>query len=142
MDRHRRGHYCSRLRNVKSMAILINRARHESAYDTSIDSGAHAKAIRNWAYDGSDDTRLEWDKNIRLTYVTDALGHETRCTRPAITTTSPAITTALCIRTSEECLFRDDAQNVLRHIHADGSGEHYRYDAQGNLLTHTRANGC
>jgi len=45
------------------------------AYDTSIDSGVHAKAIREWADDGSYDTRLEWDKNIRLTYVTDALGH-------------------------------------------------------------------
>ncbi|WP_306394441.1 RHS repeat domain-containing protein [Telluria beijingensis] len=48
------------------------------AYDTSIDSGPHAKAIREWLDDGSYDTRLEWNKNIRLTYVLDALGHETR----------------------------------------------------------------
>lgn len=25
------------------------------------------------------DTRLAWDENIRLTYITDALGYETRC---------------------------------------------------------------
>jgi len=40
------------------------------AYDTSIGSGLHAKAIREWADDRSDDTRLEGDKNIRLTYAT------------------------------------------------------------------------
>ncbi|WP_130910183.1 DNA/RNA non-specific endonuclease [Pseudomonas sp. Sample_9] len=32
---------------------------------------------REWADDGSFDTRLEWDENIRLTYVTDAHGNET-----------------------------------------------------------------
>jgi YD repeat-containing protein len=119
------------------MAIPSNRARHRPAYDTSIDSGAHAKAIRDWADDGSYDTRLEWDKNIRPTYVTDALGHET-----AVTTISPAYLVRRASGRARNGLFRDDAKNVVRHIHADGSGEHNRYDDHGNLLTHTHANGA
>lgn len=107
------------------------------AYDTSIDSGAHAKAIREWADDGSDDTRLEWDKNIRLTYVTDALGNETRYYYDIAGYTYRIVYPDGL----EEWLFRDDAKNVVRHIHTDGSSEHHRYDDHGNLLTHTRADG-
>lgn len=107
------------------------------AYDTSIDTGVHAKAIREWADDGSYDTWLEWDKNIRLTYVTDALGHETRYYYDIAGYTYRVVHPD----GREEWLFRDDAKNVVRHIHADGSSEHYRYDAHGNLLTHTRADG-
>ncbi len=107
------------------------------AYDTSIDSGLHAKAIREWADDGSDDTRLEWDKNIRLTYVTDALGYETRYYYDIAGYTYRIVYPD----GREEWLFRDDAKNVVRHIHADGSSEHHRYDEHGDLLTHTRADG-
>ncbi|SFC54057.1 RHS repeat-associated core domain-containing protein [Massilia yuzhufengensis] len=107
------------------------------AYDTSVDSGAHAKAVREWADDGSYDTRLEWDKNIRLTYVLDALGHETRFYYDIAGYTYRVVYPD----GGEEWLFRDDAKNVVRHIHADGSSEHHRYDDHGNLLTHTRADG-
>jgi len=107
------------------------------AYDTSIDSGLHAKAIREWADDGSDDTRLEWDKNIRLTYVIDALGHETRYYYDIAGYTYRIVYPD----GGEEWLFRDEAKNVVRHIHADGSSEHHRYDEHGNLLTHIRADG-
>jgi len=107
------------------------------AYDTSIDSGLHAKAVREWADDGSYDTRLEWDKNIRLTYVTDALGHETRYYYDIAGYTYRIVYPDGL----EEWLFRDDAKNVVRHIHTDGSSEHFRYDEHGNLLAHTRADG-
>jgi RHS repeat-associated protein len=107
------------------------------AYDTSIDSGLHARAIREWADDGSSDTRLEWDKNIRLTYVTDALGHETRYYYDIAGYTYRIVYPDGL----EEWLFRDDAKNVVRHVHADGNSEHHRYDDHGNLLTHTRADG-
>jgi len=107
------------------------------AYDTSIDSGLHAKAIREWADDGSYDTRLEWDKNIRLTYVTDALGHETRYYYDIAGYTYRIVYPD----GREEWLFRDDAKNVVRHMYTDGSSEHYRYDDHGNLLAHTRADG-
>lgn len=107
------------------------------AYDTSIDSGLHARAIREWLDDGSDDTRIEWDKNIRLTYVLDALGHETRYYYDIAGYTYRIVHPDGL----EEWLFRDQAKNVVRHIHANGSSEHYRYDVHGNLLTHTRADG-
>ena len=107
------------------------------AYDTSIDSGAHAKAIREWADDGSNDTRLEWDKNIRLTYVLDALGQETRYYYDISGYTYRIVYP----EGHEEWFYRDDAKNIVRHISADGSSEHHRYDAHGNLLTHTRADG-
>ncbi len=107
------------------------------AWDIGIDSALPAKAIREWADDGSDDTRLEWDKNIRLTYVTDALGHETRYYYDIAGYTYRIVYPD----GGEEWLFRDAAKNVVRHIHADGSSEHHRYDAHGNLITHTRADG-
>lgn len=107
------------------------------AYDTRIDSGIHAKAIREWLDDGSDDTRLEWDKNIRLTYVTDALGYETRYYYDIAGYTYRVVYPD----GGEEWLFRDDAKNVVRHVHADGSSEHHRYDTNGNLITHARADG-
>ncbi|AKJ28503.1 RHS repeat-associated core domain-containing protein [Caldimonas brevitalea] len=104
------------------------------AYDGT---GPHAKAIREWADDGSFDTRLEWDPNIRLTYVTDALGHETwhyydidgypyRVVHPDH---------------REEWFFRDAAKNVTRHIHPDGSTDDYRYDTFGHLVCQVRADG-
>jgi RHS repeat-associated protein len=107
------------------------------AYDTSIDSGLHAKAIREWLDDGSNDTRLEWDKNIRLTYVLDALGHETRYYYDIAGYTYRIVHPDGL----EEWFYRDDAKNVVHHIDTDGSSEHYRYDDHGNLLTHTRADG-
>jgi len=107
------------------------------AYDTSVDSGANAKAIREWADDGTHDTRLEWDSNIRLTYVTDALGNETRYYYDIAGYTYRVVHPDGL----EEWFFRDDAKNVVRHVHTDGSSEHFRYDDHGNLLTHTRADG-
>ncbi|WP_174430038.1 RHS repeat-associated core domain-containing protein [Burkholderia metallica] len=99
--------------------------------------GPDARAVREWADDGSFDTRLEWDENIRLTYVTDAHGRETqhyydhlgytyRITHPD---------------KRSEWFFRDAAKNVVHHIHTDGSEDRYAYDENGNLLEHIRADG-
>jgi RHS repeat-associated protein len=97
--------------------------------------GADAKAIREWADDGSFDTRLEWDENIRLTYVTDAHGNETwhYCDILGYT---------YRIRYPDErseWLFRDDAKNVIRHVHPDGTVDQYSYDERGNRVEHIRA---
>ncbi|MCR6477814.1 RHS domain-containing protein [Variovorax sp. ZS18.2.2] len=104
------------------------------AYDGT---GADAKAIREWADDGSFDTKLEWDKNIRLTYVTDALGQETWIYYDILGYTYRVIYPDQ----NEEWFFRDDAKNITRHIHPDGGADEYIYDAAGNLLTHTQADG-
>ena len=98
-------------------------------------TGPDAKAVREWADDGSFDTRLEWDENIRLTYVTDAHGNETWHYYDILGYTYR-------IRHADgrsEWLFRDDAKNILRHVHPDGSTDRYSYDERSNVLEHIRA---
>jgi RHS repeat-associated protein len=98
-------------------------------------TGPDAKAIREWADDGSFDTRLAWDENIRLTYVTDALGHETRHYYDSL-----GYTYRICHADGRsEWFFRDAAKNIIRHVHTDGSTDRYRYDKLSNLTEHTRA---
>jgi RHS repeat-associated protein len=100
-------------------------------------TGAHAKAVREWSDDGSFALTLEWDKNIRLTYVTDALGGETWHYYDIQGYTYRVIHPDKL----QEWFFRDDAKNITRHIHTDGSTDDYSYDEDGNLQTHTRADG-
>ncbi|WP_435037383.1 RHS repeat-associated core domain-containing protein [Pseudomonas neuropathica] len=98
-------------------------------------TGADAKAVREWADDGSFDTRLEWDENIRLTYVTDAHGNETWHYYDCLGYTYR-------IRHADglsQWLFRDEAKNVVRHIHPDGTTDRYSYDERSNRLEHIRA---
>lgn len=98
---------------------------------------SHARAVREWADDGSFDTRLEWDENIRLTYVTDAHGNETWHYYDIKGYTYR-------IRYADErseWFFRDDAKNVIRHVHTDGTTDRYSYDERGNLLEHISPDG-
>ncbi|WP_456291887.1 RHS repeat-associated core domain-containing protein [Pseudomonas sp. AK106] len=98
-------------------------------------TGPDAKAVREWADDGSFDTRLAWDENIRLTYVTDALGHETRHYYDSL-----GYTYRICHADGRsEWFFRDSAKNIIRHVHTDGSTDRYSYDKLSNLTEHTRA---
>ena len=95
----------------------------------------NAKAVREWADDGSFDTRLHWDENIRLTCVTDAHGQRTWHYYDA---------QGYTYRTRHpdgrsEWLFRDSAKNVIRHVHPDGTTDRYRFDERSNLLHHIRA---
>ncbi|AZL73602.1 RHS repeat-associated core domain-containing protein [Pseudomonas oryziphila] len=98
-------------------------------------NGPHAKAIHEWADDGSFETRLAWDPNIRLTYVTDAHGQETWHYYDALGYTYRLIHPD----GREEWLFRDPRKNVIRHVHPDGSQDRYTYDERSNLLQHIRA---
>ncbi|KVA56904.1 type IV secretion protein Rhs [Burkholderia cepacia] len=99
--------------------------------------GPDARAVHEWADDGSFDTRLEWDENIRLTYVTDAHGEETWYYCDILGYTYRIIHPDK----RSEWFFRDDAKNVIRHVHPDGSEDRYAYDEVGNLLEHIRADG-
>jgi RHS repeat-associated protein len=100
-------------------------------------TGPDAKAIHEWADDGSLDTRLAWDPNIRLTRVTDALGQETSVYYDILgypyRTIHPDGT--------QEWFYRDAAKNVTQHIHRDGSSDIYGHDQHGNLKTHLRPDG-
>jgi len=96
-----------------------------------------AKAVHEWADDGSFDTRLEWDENIRLTYVTDALGNETWHYYDILGYTYRIVHPD----NFEEWLFRDDAKNVVKHIHPDGSVDRYDWDERSQLIYHERPDG-
>jgi RHS repeat-associated protein len=100
-------------------------------------TGVDAKAVHEWADDGSFDTRVEWDRKIRLTYVTDALGRETWYYYDIL----GYLYRIIYPTGTEEWFFRDEAKNVTQHLHADGSSDHYDYDEYGNLKTHERADG-
>ncbi|MFK0310268.1 RHS repeat-associated core domain-containing protein [Pseudomonas sp. NPDC090233] len=100
-------------------------------------NGPNAKAIREWGDDGSFETRLEWDKHIRLTYVTNAQEQETWYYYDILGFTYRIIHPD----GNEEWFYRDDAKNVVQHIHTDGSAEQFAYDQRGQLLQHTRADG-
>ncbi len=99
--------------------------------------GPNARAVREWADDGSFDTQLRWDENLRLTYVTDAHGQETRHYYDHLGYTYRIVHPDK----RSEWLFRDEAKNVVQHIHPDGSKDSYAYDEVGNLLEHIRDDG-
>lgn len=100
-------------------------------------TGVDARAVREWSDDGSFALRLEWDRNIRLTYVTDALGAETWYYYDILGYTYRIIHPD----TRQEWFFRDEAKNITRHVRTDGSTDDFSYDADGNLRAHTRADG-
>ncbi|WP_296224473.1 DUF6531 domain-containing protein, partial [Ralstonia sp. UBA689] len=100
-------------------------------------TGLDARAVREWADDGTFDTHLTWHERLRLTFVTDALGNTTqqyydidgypyRVVYPDDT---------------EEWYFRDAARNVIRHVFPDGAEESFTWDARGNLTSHTARDG-
>ncbi|WP_455912812.1 RHS repeat-associated core domain-containing protein [Pseudomonas palmensis] len=97
-------------------------------------TGPHAKAIHEWADDGSFETRLAWDPNIRLTYVTDAHGQETWYYYDALGYTYRVVHPD----GREQWLFRDARKNIIRHVHPDGSQDRYSFDERSNLLQHIR----
>ena len=120
---------------------------HEDGFKVVITpaNSASAKAYREWADDGSFDTTLVWNKNIRLVTVIDALGAQTRCYYDILGYTyrivHPEVSDPVsqAIYAHEEWFVRDANKNVTLHMRPDGSEERYSYDARGNVLSHTRA---
>ncbi|MDQ0072466.1 RHS repeat-associated protein [Variovorax boronicumulans] len=104
------------------------------AYDGTAPS---SRAVREWMDDGSFDTRVRWTEHIRLTTVTDALGHETRYYYDELGYTYRMVHPDL----REEWFFRDEARNIVRHIQPNGGVEHFGYDAEGQLVSQTRPDG-
>ena len=96
-------------------------------------TGVDARAVREWSDDGSFALRLEWDRNIRLTYVTDALGAETWYYYDILGYTYRIIHPDK----RQEWFFRDEAKNITRHVRTDGSTDDFSYDADGTC-GHTR----
>ncbi|AOX99261.1 hypothetical protein BJP62_01610 [Jeongeupia sp. USM3] len=98
---------------------------------------ASARAIREYADGGSDEIRLRWDDNIRLTVVTDAYGGETWYYADLLGFTYRVIYPDF----SEEWFFRDDHKNLIKHTHPDGTNDRYAYDERDNLVEHIRPDG-
>ncbi|MFC7422029.1 RHS repeat-associated core domain-containing protein [Iodobacter arcticus] len=98
---------------------------------------ADAKAIREYADDGSMDIRLAWDKNIDLTYVTDALGQTTEYYFD-----EKGYNYRIVYPDHNEEWFNFDAKKqLISHIFPDGSTETFEYDDEGNMLLHERQDG-
>ncbi len=96
-----------------------------------------SKAYHEWADDGSSDTKLQWDENIRLTYVTDAYGAETWYYYDIDGYTYRIIYPD----GMEEWFFRDDFARVVKHVDTDAAVTIYDYDDQGNIISMTQPDG-
>ncbi|WP_175999287.1 RHS repeat-associated core domain-containing protein [Burkholderia stabilis] len=101
------------------------------------DDNANAKCVREYADDGSLDIRLAWHPNIRLTYVTDALGQMTRY----YFNINGYVYRIAYPDGNEEWFRRDAHNNLTLHILKDGSIEQMRYDTRGNRTWHERPDG-
>lgn len=119
---------------------------HEDGNAVALHAGnsARARAYREHADDGSYDTNIVWNNHVRLATVIDALGAQTRYYFDFLGYTyrivHPEVRGADGMRYAhEEWFFRDALKNITRHLHADGSSDHYTYDAHGNLVSHTRS---
>lgn len=99
--------------------------------------GPNARAVREYADDGSLDLRLAWDDNIDLTYVTDAYG---RTTEYYFDEAGYPYRTIFPDH-KEEWLNYDAKKRLISHIHPDSSQDSYEYDAQGNMVLHERRDG-
>lgn len=91
-----------------------------------------AKCIREFADDGSLDTQLAWNSNIRQTVVRNALGHATSYFYDINGYTYRVIHPD----NTEEWFFRDERKNVVKHVHPDGSKDVYAYDERDNMIEH------
>ncbi|WP_080422480.1 RHS repeat-associated core domain-containing protein [Burkholderia ubonensis] len=101
------------------------------------EDNANAKCVREYADDGSLDIRLAWNPNIRLTYVTDALGQMTRYYHNI----HGYVYRIVYPDGNEEWFRRDEHHNLVLHILRDGGIERMQYDARGNMVLHERADG-
>ncbi|WP_432422939.1 RHS repeat-associated core domain-containing protein [Variovorax boronicumulans] len=114
-----------------------------SAVDLHAGNSARARAYREYADDGSFDTTIVWNNHVRLATVIDALGAQTRYYFDYLGYTYRIVHPEVrgadgMLYAHEEWFFRDALKNITRHLHADGSSDHYTYDAHSNLVSHTR----
>ncbi|MEN5161066.1 DUF6531 domain-containing protein, partial [Achromobacter spanius] len=96
-----------------------------------------ARAIREWADDGTYELSLEWSEHIRLTTVTDAHGNRTAYYYDILGYPYRIVHPDGL----SEWLYRDEAKNVIQHVHPDASIDRYAYDDRGNVLEHIRPDG-
>ncbi|AOI96871.1 hypothetical protein WS66_14060 [Burkholderia sp. LA-2-3-30-S1-D2] len=101
------------------------------------EDNADAKCIREYADDGSLDLRLAWHPNIRLTYVTDALGQMTRY----YFNIHGYVYRIVYPDGNQEWFRRDAHHNLVLHIHQDGSIEKRALGCSCSRVESVRRNG-
>ncbi|QRR05248.1 RHS family protein [Burkholderia sp. MS455] len=101
--------------------------------------GTHldAKAIHEWADDGTFDTRLTWHDQLRLTFVTDALGNTTQ----QYYDIDGYVYRIVYPDHTEEWFMRNADKNVTRHVFPDGTEESFTWDEAGQMTSHTQRDG-
>ncbi|KVF22137.1 hypothetical protein WJ07_17875 [Burkholderia vietnamiensis] len=101
--------------------------------------GTHldAKAIHEWADDGTFDTRLTWHENLRLTFVTDALGNTTQ----QYYDIDGYVYRIVYPDNTEEWFMRNTDKNLTRHVFPDGAEESFTWDDAGQMTSHTQRDG-
>ncbi len=119
---------------------LIDRHADRNGYSTGFEwdgDDATARAVREWKDGIAGELRIEWDKHIRHTLVTDALGYRTGYFHDRHGYTCRIVHPDAC----EEWFFRDARKNLLRHHRPDGSIDACARDERGNPVSHTRPDG-
>lgn len=96
-----------------------------------------AKCVREYADDGSHDTRLAWHPDFRKVSVTDATGNVTQHYYDLHGYTFRIVYPD----GREEWMYRDINHNLVQHVYPDGTSERMTYDARGRLTRHARADG-
>ncbi|HDR9160264.1 TPA: RHS domain-containing protein [Burkholderia vietnamiensis] len=101
--------------------------------------GTHldAKAVHEWADDGTFDTRLAWHDRLRLTFVTDALGNTTQ----QYYDMDGYVYRIVYPDNTEEWFYRDAAKHVTAHVFRDGTTESFTWDDADHLTSHTQQDG-
>ena len=92
-----------------------------------------AKAIREYADDGSRESKLDWLNGLRCTIVVNALGQ----TMQSFSDISGYPVRRIYPSGREEWYFRDSNKNIIKQINPDGRATGFGYDWQSNLLSIT-----
>ncbi|TDR27756.1 RHS repeat-associated core domain-containing protein [Hydromonas duriensis] len=100
-------------------------------------SDYQARAVREWADDGTFDTQLSWDDSIRKVTVTNALGHETQYFYDVLGYTYRIIYS----NGLEEWYSRDSRKNITSRTSRRGATSYSTYDIKDNLTSSIRPDG-
>ncbi|MHC8945436.1 type VI secretion system tip protein TssI/VgrG [Advenella incenata] len=95
---------------------------------------SNARCFREYADDGSHEIVLSWDRENRLTHVTNALGQTTTYRFDQYNYISHIYFPDGTIEERK----RDDYHNIIAIVNPDGTIDRFEYDARDNLVRHIR----
>lgn len=107
-------------------------------YSGPLPPHGHARAVREWADDGSFAATIAWTEGTGEVKVSDALGHVTTYIFDRLGFTRRIVHPD----GSSERFVRDRAHNVVEHHQVDGSIIRKQYDEAGRLTSQTSPGGA